>query len=226
MADAARLKLIANSPAASQSEREGALEQLRRMAQGGASGLQCVEARSALTEIGDLTGRPKDLQSELLAGVGAASLGEVEYADVHRFCSDRQWNADARKLYDAWASQNPHALQTVLAAYLAAHHESRMTAKHLLQGLGKRWPSDWISRDTLHDFVRREPECEDARLVIQEYLDKGTLERMGERPPRTCQCWKLSDAIHEAKRQNNPQLLFDEIQCATTGKTSDAQQLR
>lgn len=209
MADAEKLKAIVSSPAASHFEREGALEQLRRMAQGGASGLQCVEARSALTEIGDLTGRPKDLQSELLAGVGAASLGEVEYADVHRFCSDRQWNA--RKLYDAWASQNPHALQTVLTAYLAAHHESRMTAKHLLQGLGERWANDWISRDTLHDFLRREPECEDARAVVQEYLDRGSLDHW-ERPPRTCDCWKLTDAIREAKRQNNPQLLFTEIE--------------
>lgn len=221
MADAEKLKAIVSSPAASHFEREGALEQLRRMAQGGASGLQCVEARSALTEIGDLTGRPKDLESELLAVAGATSLGKVEYADVHRFCSDR-WDADARKLYDAWASQNPQALQTVLTAYLAAHHESRMTAKYLLQGLGKRWPNDWISRDTLHDFLRREPECEDARAVIQEYLDSGTLERMGERPPRTCDCWKLSDAIREAKGQNNPQLLFNEIQCAT-GKTDDGQ---
>lgn len=197
-----------------EAERQKAVEALRRMQGQGSEGFA---ARGVLTEF-DPQPRSEEkpdvtaLMQQLMATTGVRFLGDVEYAQVHEFCTDlrtRNQGAEAQELHDLWAMNNPDARRTVLKVYLALHHESRAVAKHLLKNYNTgRWPNHWINRKTLEEFLQTMAQCEDVRLIVQEFLDKGTLEHW-DKPPRTCDCWKLADAIERAARENNPRILVD-----------------
>ena len=195
--------------------RDGAITNLRRAAQGGLSGLACQRAREALAELGErqefpATPATSGLESELLGLTGSRWLGDVEYRDVHRFCAERQWSPEAHALFNRWIGGDVDRLGAVLKLHLKMHHESRMTAKFMLQNLGKPWPNDWVNREALEKFVQDGPECQDARTVVEEFLKMGTLEHLP-CPPRACSCRRLEEAINRAHREGDPQILIDEI---------------
>lgn len=207
------LKADATNERLPQADRDAALSSLRTMAQGGASGAECRAAREALAQLGARQEHPPKqteadkLIDDLLAASGKQTLGDVEYSAIHAFCSERRWNADSKELYDAWAANNMDALETVLKTWLGMHHESRMTAKHMLQNLGKSWPHHWVTREALEKFVADKPACDDARTVVSEYLAHGSLDHL-ERPPHSCQCRKLEDAINRAYAAKDPSILI------------------
>lgn len=114
------LKLAASNPNLPEADREAARRELEQL-----------EAESSDSP----QRQAHPLETELLESAGVIRLAEVNYLDVHQFCSDRDWSDDAKALYfDHWlpaylteTSWGRHQLDKTLD-YLARDAKERSEA--------------------------------------------------------------------------------------------------
>ena len=95
----------------SENEREAALAALRSFITDSSNPTERQQAQAAVNSLeGDHTEyMPCPLENEILSEYHAASLADVQYHDIHEFCTSHKFSADSQNLFMKWLEVSPVA---------------------------------------------------------------------------------------------------------------------
>jgi hypothetical protein len=147
----AKAKQVINDPASTPEQREAAWVKLKTPE--------------------DIPAEVRQLEIELLEEVSRGSIADVDYAEVHRFCTDKEWTNPAVKslFFERW-----------LPAYWKSEQGSRKLAelekyKMMNDSPTKRGESDLQAMDLIAETRRRIRTDEEFCRQIAEGVSDGTI---------------------------------------------------